>query len=293
LLRRTVGESVSFHFHGENGLPPVQADPVMLEQVLLNLAVNARDAMPQGGQFLVSTDLTVVDEALAAGNADATPGRYVVITVTDTGTGISPDHLPHIFEPFFTTKEVGKGTGLGLATVYGIIKQHRGWINVRSEPGRGTVFQIYLPSATGRPTASSETSGAPTPPPSGHETVLVVEDEAALRDLVRSILELNGYTVLEAPSGPTALKIWEKHRNQIQLLLTDMVMPDGVNGRELALRLQGEKPGLRVLYTSGYGTEIVGVDFVIEEGVNFLQKPYNPRRLAEAVRACLDTPAPA
>jgi two-component system, cell cycle sensor histidine kinase and response regulator CckA len=200
---------------------------------------------------------------------------------------MSTEHAEHVFEPFFTTKEVGKGTGLGLATVYGIIKQHGGWISVASESNQGTVFQIHLPAAAGRPA----TVGEPipdAPPRGGHETILVVEDEPDLRALVSSILEYSGYRVIQAPSGRAALDLWPQHRDEIDLLLTDMLMPDGMNGRELAQQLKADKPSLRVLYTSGYGTDIMGLDFTRGEGINFLQKPYNPRRLADTVRACLD-----
>jgi len=182
---------------------------------------------------------------------------------------------------------VGKGTGLGLATVYGIIKQHGGWISVASAFNQGTVFQIHLPAAAGRPAAAEQPVPEP-PTRGGHETILVVEDEPDLRALVSSILEYNGYRVIQAPSGRAALDLWRQHRDEIDLLLTDMLMPDGMNGRELAQQLKADKPSLRVLYTSGYGTDIMGVDFTRGEGINFLQKPYNPRRLADTVRACLD-----
>ncbi|MGA1237190.1 MAG: PAS domain S-box protein [Limisphaerales bacterium] len=291
MMQRTVGESIAVHFSLAPNLPHVEVDPVMLEQVILNLAVNSRDAMPKGGQLLVSTQSTTIDENTAATQPDANPGPHVLLKVTDTGSGIPPDTLPHIFEPFFTTKEVGKGTGLGLATVYGIVKQHRGWISVASELNRGTVFQIYLPAVDEIQVLPDIT---PTPQETqkqstGHETILVVEDEPALRELVRNILEFSGYSVLEAPSGRAALDVWRQHHASVDLLLTDVVMPDGVNGHDLALRLQKDKPSLKVLYTSGYGTEIVGIDFTLSEEVNFLQKPYNPRGLADAVRRCLDS----
>jgi two-component system, cell cycle sensor histidine kinase and response regulator CckA len=207
--------------------------------------------------------------------------------VNDTGSGISPEHLPRIFEPFFTTKDVGKGTGLGLATVFGIVQQHEGWINVYSEVGKGTTFRIYLPRL-------ARTDGLKTALLSlpaivgGHETILVVEDEPSLRKLVHSTLTRLGYRVLEAPTGVVALEMWKQHRQEIQLLFTDMVMPDGVSGKDLAQRLLQENPKLKVIYTSGYSAEIVNRNFPVREGVNFLAKPFEAHKLARTVRNRLD-----
>ena len=194
--------------------------------------------------------------------------------------------MVHIFEPFFTTKEFGKGTGLGLATVYGIVKQHEGWIEVASEVGKGTRFKIFLPRST-------EAADAPDPTRQrkalkGSETILVVEDEAPLRELVQFILEGQGYNVLDAGSGVAALKVWEQHKSSIDLLLTDLVMPEGMSGNELGERLVKEDPSLKVIFTSGYSADTVGKDFVLRDGVNFLQKPYHPDKLAQTVRDCLD-----
>jgi CheY-like chemotaxis protein len=211
----------------------------------------------------------------------------VQLTIEDNGPGVPPQLVNRIFEPFFTTKDVGKGTGLGLATVYGIVQQHRGWIKVASTPGQGTVFQIFLPAVAGKITAQDEQAAEPRVR-GGKETILLVEDESPLRILVRSVLERYGYRVLEAVSGVAALAVWEQHKDEIELLLTVMVMPHGVSGRELATKLLAEKPDLKVIYSSGYSLAVVGTDMVLQEGINFLQKPYHPRKLAQAVRDCLD-----
>jgi CheY-like chemotaxis protein len=207
--------------------------------------------------------------------------------VSDTGTGIPPHILPRIFEPFFTTKDVGKGTGLGLATVFGIVQQHQGWISVYSEVGLGTTFRIYLPRL-------AETTSQPAAAPlrldvrGGNETILVVEDETALCALVQNVLTNLGYRVMEASNGPEALDVWKQHGHEIQLLVTDMVLPKGMNGKELARLLRRENSKLKVIYASGYSAEVAGQDLVLEEGVNFLTKPYQIHKLAQAIRDCLD-----
>lgn len=288
LLRRLLGEDITLQVKCAPDLPLIHADPGMMEQIVLNLAINARDAMPCGGSLFVSTSIIAVAAGLAEKFPQAVPGNYVCLTVKDTGTGIAPDVLPRIFEPFFTTKDVGKGTGLGLATVYGIVQQHHGWIKTSSELGKGTVFELFLPVAAGKP-AHIESREIPAPQArGGTETILVVEDEPPLRMLVRSVLERYGYRVLEAVSGMAALAVWELHKDEIQLLLTDMVMPHGLGGRDLAKKLLAEKPALKVIYSSGYSLAVVGTDMVLQEGLNFLQKPYHPRKLAQAVRDCLD-----
>jgi CheY-like chemotaxis protein len=215
------------------------------------------------------------------------PGTYVCLDVSDTGCGIAPEHLPHIFEPFFTTKEVGKGTGLGLAMVYSIVRQHRGWIEVNSELGKGTAFRISLPAAVA-PSAEPKTEFPDLKLPAGTETILVVEDESAVRMLVGNQLQRWGYNVLSAPNGIAALDVWKEHKDRIQLLLTDMIMPGGMTGRELAEKLRSEKPLLRVIYTSGYSTDILGKASTLIDGFNFLQKPYQSAKLALAVRNSLD-----
>jgi len=287
MLRRLLGEDITLQVNYAPSLPLIHADPGMMEQILMNLSVNARDAMPKGGKLFIDTVNARVTEADAKRNAGASAGEYVCLTVRDTGKGIPPEVMPHIFEPFFTTKDVGKGTGLGLATVYGIVQQHRGWLKVSSQPGKETTFEIFLPALATRGGFAT----APAPEPvirGGTETVLVVEDEPPLRQLVSSVLQRYGYRVLEANSGVEAIPVWLEYQDEISLLLTDMVMPHGVSGRELAERLRGDKPSLKVIYSSGYSLAVVGTDMVLREGLNFLQKPYNPRKLAQAVRDCLD-----
>ena len=290
MLRRVLGEDITLQVNYASHLPAIHADPGMMEQILLNLSVNARDAMPGGGRLFIDTSAVRIDDAYARQNPEASVGEYVCLTVKDTGSGISTEILPRIFEPFFTTKDVGKGTGLGLATVYGIVRQHRGWVNVQSKVNEETIFQIFLPACspkTGLPQAvpvESKIRG-------GTETILLVEDESPLRALVRKVLERHGYTVLETDSGVSAQEVWRENREKIGLLLTDMVMPHGLSGRELAARFRAEKPALKVIYSSGYSLAVVGKDMVLQDGINFLQKPYHPRKLAQAVRDCLDAAA--
>ncbi len=287
MLQRLLGESISLHFNYSPNLPTIFADSGMIEQILINLAVNARDAMVKGGKLIITTDSIRVDASYMAQNPEARTGQFICLTVTDTGTGIDAVTLDRIFEPFFTTKEVGKGTGLGLATVYGIVKQHHGWVQVRSELQVGTTFKIFLPTTTKGTPLTEETLPAPKTA-GGKETILVVEDEPALRNLVRGILQLYGYRVLEACHGKDALVVWSKHKEEICLLLTDMVMPEGMSGLELAEHLRNENPNLKVVYTSGYSLDLFSQKQKITEGVNFIAKPYKPPMLAKTVRDCLD-----
>lgn len=292
MLQRVMGEDIALEVIHGPGLPTIYGDTGMLEQVLMNLAVNARDAMPRGGKFTLATSVHRFADSAALVNPEARAGEFVCLSVSDTGCGMDVITLNRIFEPFFSTKEVGKGTGLGLATAYGIIKQHHGWIEVESQLGAGTTFRIYLPSSI--PTAQPAPATPAQKVKGGHETILVVEDEDPLRELVTEILKLYGYQVISAESGVHALKLWPEHKNEIDLLLTDMVMPLGVSGRELAERLQADAPGLKVIYTSGYSPGMAGKDLALLEGFNFLAKPYPPARLAEVVRECLDgSPEPA
>jgi PAS domain S-box-containing protein len=287
MLGRILGEDIALQLNYSPQPVFVQADSSMIEQVLLNLAVNARDAMPKGGQLTVRISLSEIGAKRLLYHPDARAGKFACLTVIDNGMGIAPENLRRIFEPFFTTKEVGKGTGLGLATVYGIVKQHHGWIEVESEPGRGATFRVYLPTSTehGGP---SEDRPATHTVRGGDETVLVVEDEVPVRELVCNVLGGYGYKVLQAESGAKAVEVWRQNKGSVDLLLTDLVMPDRINGRELAEKLRAEQPDLKVIFTSGYSADVVGKDFVLQRGLHYLQKPYDPQKLALAVRDCLD-----
>jgi signal transduction histidine kinase/CheY-like chemotaxis protein len=289
MLQRTLGEDIEFQFHYAPSLPSVWADPDMIEQVVTNLAVNARDAMPKGGTLLVDTAVVDIDEVYVHRHPEAHLGSAVCLTMIDTGCGMDQVTLSRIFEPFFTTKEFGKGTGLGLATVCGIVKQHQGWIEVQSQLGQGTTFKIYLPP--GEPTAPSCADPATSAPVrGGHETILLVEDESPVRWTVRNVLERYGYRVLEASAGVEAMALWHQHHQDVALLLTDVVMPAGLNGQELAEQFKTQKPGLKVIYTSGYSVQTAGDRLELIDGLTFLQKPFDPARLALAVRNCLDGP---
>ncbi len=286
MLQRIIGEDIRLQLNLHPVALHVYADAGMLDQVLLNLAVNARDAMPQGGRLTISTSLRLLDETSARLKPGVSSGSYASISVQDTGCGISESILPRIFEPFFTTKEVGKGTGLGLATVFGIIKQHQGWIDVQSQAGHGATFHVFLPEAVVLSTTSE--IGAPVRPRFGTETILLAEDDATLRKLTRELLQCHGYTVLEASDGIEAQRAWQAHSGTIALLLTDLVMPAGLSGQELACRLRSERPGLKVIFTSGYSAEFAGRELELRPGENFLQKPCAPDELLETVRRCLD-----
>jgi PAS domain S-box-containing protein len=287
MLRRILGEDVRLELNLYPAPVIVHADAGMLDQVLMNLAVNARDAMPKGGRLLIETAEKVPDAEQARLNPEASPGRHVCLSVSDTGGGIPPEILPRIFEPFFTTKAPGKGTGLGLATVFGIVKQHQGWIEVQSEPRQGATFQIFLPaSEAGAEEPAQEEAKAK--PRGGSETILLVEDDAAVRTVTRLLLARHGYRVLEAASGVEALEIWRAQEGRIDLLLTDLVMPEGVDGRELAAQLRTQQPGLKVIFTSGYSPGLAGRELTLQAGQSFLPKPCPPQQLLETVRTRLD-----
>ena len=287
MLSRLLGEDITLQLTYAPQPALVQADASMLEQVLLNLAVNSRDALPKGGQLSIRISLQEMNLSHLARHPEAQAGKFICLTTTDNGCGIAPENLRRVFEPFFTTKEIGKGTGLGLATVYGIIKQHQGWIEVESEVGKGSTFKVYLPISK-EAVKPREEPTVERPVRGGTETILVVEDEAPVRELVCSLLARQGYNILQAESGPQALDLWKTSKDKIDLLLTDLVMPDRMNGRELAERLWVDRPRLKVIFTSGYSAEVVGKDFVLRSGLRYLQKPYHPNKLALAVRDCLD-----
>jgi CheY-like chemotaxis protein len=253
----------------------------------MNLVVNARDAMPKGGRITISTALEVMAESDLSLNPDRQMGRFVRLAVSDTGTGMDEATLRHVFEPFFTTKEVGKGTGLGLATVHGIVAQHKGWVEVESVVGQGTTFRVYLPATD--QTVPQAVQAAPTKPLlRGRETILLVEDEAGVRLMVGRALRRLGYQVYEAEHGQAAMRLWQTHGAAMDLLLTDMVMPEGMTGLELVDQLRVLKPGLKAIISSGYSTEAVETGMPEKSGVTYLAKPYELSKLAEVVRNCLD-----
>jgi nitrogen-specific signal transduction histidine kinase len=281
MLHRLVGEHIDMQTVLAADLRAVKADRAQIEQVILNLAVNARDAMPDGGRITIETANLHLDERVDNVHLSTPPGDYVMLAVTDSGSGIEPDVMPHLFEPFFTTKSVGKGTGLGLATVYGIVKQNHGGIDVESTLGSGSTFRIYFPetherAAEGVPAAAAE------PPATGRATILIVEDDPGIRDLSAKILSRQGYDVLTADGGDEAREISERHDGLIDVLLSDVMMP-GMNGPMVAEMLTKMRPGLKVVFMSGYTDDAVVRHAVMERDVPFLQKPFTPERLANKI----------
>lgn len=291
LLRRIIGEHISLDMQLAPDLPPIFADPSSVDQVIMNLALNARDAMPEGGKLTIATRELEVDAVARALNPEAQLGRHICLAVRDTGYGMDAATIGRIFEPFFTTKGPGKGTGMGLATVYGVLKQHGGWIEVESAPRRGTTVRAFFPLCLDA--VATEPVQAPKEPaqcaPNESITILVVEDEDMLRDFVGNALAALNYRVLSASNGRAALEVWAEHRDHIDLLLTDIVMPESISGRELAHTLIMEKPDLKVIFTSGYSAELIGTDFEHEKQHAFLAKPYLPDRLAQMVAAHLNS----
>jgi DNA-binding response OmpR family regulator len=294
MLTRMIGEDIDLVMTPGKSLWSVRADAGQIEQVIMNLAVNARDAMPSGGKLTIETANITLDEEYARVHAPLRAGDYVMASISDTGAGMDAETQSHIFEPFFTTKGT-KGTGLGLSTVYGIIKQSGGYIWVYSEVGRGTTFKIYLPRVPSIEEPPVHTTAAPAQfqkVEPGTETILLVEDEANLRYLARQYLEKQGYRVIEAADGAVAMQIAVAHEGVIHLLLTDVIMP-GMNGRELAQRISEIRPNVKVLYMSGYTENVIGQDGTLDAGVRLLQKPFNLRDLKSKVREVLDaTPTP-
>jgi two-component system cell cycle sensor histidine kinase/response regulator CckA len=287
MLQRVLGEDINMQYNYAPHPLNVHADAGMLDQVLLNLAVNARDAMPRGGRLVIETSAVEIEESSEGQEQGMKRGPFVCLSVSDNGSGIEKEVLPRIFEPFFTTKPLGKGTGLGLATVYGIVDQHHGWIDVSSMAGEGTTFRIHLPRVN-RPAEVTHDRTLLRSVKGGMETILLVEDDPSLRKLVSEVLVGCGYRVVVAETGVAALEVWRRDRGGFDLLLTDLVMPGGLTGLELAAHILEESPSLPVVYTSGYSAEIAGRDFPLQEGVDFLAKPFSPQRLAQVVRERLD-----
>ncbi len=283
MLRHLVGENITLETQYAPGNVSIKADSNMLEQILINLAANARDAMPRGGQITVSTARCDIDRGHVRQHRESRPGPHICLSVTDTGCGIAPENQSRIFEPFFTTKDVGKGTGLGLASVYGIVKQHEGWIEVLSQVGKGTSFRIFFPMSS-LPVIPAKPLTPVQPARGGSETILLVEDEPGLRELFCLTLQQRGYRVFAECSGVQALHSWSSRLDQIDLLLTDLVMPGGVSGWELASTLQAGKPALKAIYMSGHSADINGH----AKDIRFLAKPFGIETLTEAVRASLD-----
>jgi two-component system NtrC family sensor kinase len=281
MLSRVLGERVSLKFDYAPGIPSIFADPAQIEQVLMNLAVNARDAMPDGGEMRIAVYPEVISAERARQSHEVVAGDFICLSVSDNGCGMDQTILKRIFEPFFTTKDVGKGTGLGLSTVYGIVKQHRGWVDVESKVSVGTTFRVYLPAVDSAVEKEIKEEASSHDPRGNGEVILVVEDEPAVRNLVKSICVRSGYQVLEATSGDEALEIFQHPHNQVDLVLTDMVMPGSTSGKELADQLRVTNPDLKVIFTSGYSRE-ADKDF-LHEGVNFLHKPYHPPALREMI----------
>lgn len=291
LLKRLLGENIRIEIQPNLVPLPIHADPVMMEQILLNLAVNARDAMLDGGRLEICADELEIAAAECRGTADRRPGRFVRLRVSDSGTGIAPEVLPRLFEPFFTTKEPGKGTGMGLATVYGIVRQHNGWVEVQSQPGCGATFIIFLPArlSASRPAGACASNGKIA---GGRESILFVEDEESVRQMTAEILQGHGYRVYAAATSSEALAVWDVRGREIDLLLTDMVLRGDMPGHRLAKRLRLGNQRLKVAFTTGYSVDSLKLDFPLQPNVNLLHKPYSLDELLRTVRRCLDEPLP-
>jgi len=287
MLRRLIGENIDFAWLPMSGVWPVKVDPSQIDQILVNLCVNARDAIEGVGKVTMKTENAILDEAYCADHAGFVPGKYVLLAVSDNGCGMNKKTMDMLFEPFFTTKEMGKGTGLGLATVYGIVKQNNGFIDVYSKPGQGTTFKIYLPRHAAK-TTQMQKEVLMKPAKRGHKTILLVEDEPAILKMTTKILERQGHTVLAASTPGEAIRLTEAHPNEIHLLLTDVVMPE-MNGRDLARNLLSFYPNLKRLFMSGYTANVIADHGVLDEDVNFLQKPFTMQDLATGVREALDS----
>jgi CheY-like chemotaxis protein len=286
MLGRLLGDHIELLFYGQAEAVWVEADSGMMEQVVTNLCVNARDAMPNGGRLTIGTGYVELDAAAAQGRSEARAGKFVCLSVADTGCGMDSATMKKAFEPFFTTKEVGKGTGLGLATVFGIVKQHRGWIESESEVGVGSVFHVFLPAREAP--ASAQAASTSNSFSGGRETILMVEDNESLRMVTSQWLQRLGYLVIEAMNGVEAVGRWKESGGKVDLLLTDMVMPGGMSGLELAEQLRVQKPSLKVILSSGYSLEIARGGTLNGKGIVYLPKPYEGATLATAIRKCFD-----
>jgi len=286
MVRRLIGEDIELIWMPGNRTGKINMDPTQIDQLLVNLCVNARDAVGENGRITIETDVAEVDATFCGDMGECRPGSYMLLSVSDNGSGIAPDLLPHLFEPFFTTKGMGKGTGLGLATVYGIVKQNDGWVQVQSELGKGTCFRIYLPALNGKEERTTDLQQSPAPEP-GTETILLVEDEAMILDIGKTMLESLGYRVLAASTPGEAIDLAREHAGEIHLLLTDVIMPE-MNGRDLAKQLLSLYPSIKRLFMSGYTADVIAHHGVLDEGVHFLQKPFTLGSLRRKVREALD-----
>jgi CheY-like chemotaxis protein len=287
LLRRVIGEDIELKTSLKKGPVTVNADSGQIEQVLMNLATNARDAMPRGGSFTIETDTLYLDEAFARVHGYGEAGAYALVSVTDTGTGMDEEMRKKIFEPFFTTKEVGRGTGLGLSIVYGIIKQHQGFINVYSEPGKGTAFKIYLPLLKPEIEKKMPAAVYEEEPPRGTETVLVAEDDDAVRELSRAVLEESGYMVIEAKDGADAVDKFMKNRDAVRLVILDMIMPKK-SGKEAYEEIKKTNPAIKTIFVSGYTADKLQREGLLEQGMELIIKPLGPGAFLKKVREVLD-----
>jgi PAS domain S-box-containing protein len=286
MLRRLIGEDIDLLWKPGRNLRPVKVDPSQIDQLLANLCVNSRDAITGGGKITIETDVADIDEAYCADHAGFSPGEYLMLAVSDNGCGMGPETLDHLFEPFFTTKDMGKGTGLGLASVYGMVRQNNGFINVYSEPGQGTTFKIYLPLLTAKSALLQEMAQGQQAE-RGHETIMLVEDEPAILKMTTIMLEKLGYTVLATSKPAEAIRLAREHSGRIDLLMTDVVMP-GMNGLDLAGKLLTIYPDLKRLFMSGYTANVIAHHGVLYEGVNFIQKPFSRKSLAAKLRQVLE-----
>jgi CheY-like chemotaxis protein len=286
MLQRLIGENIHINWQPDANLWPIKVDPSQIDQILTNLCINARDAISDVGKMTIETGKCSFDEDYCAAYTGFLPGEYVLLAVSDNGCGMDKETLSHLFEPFYTTKDVGKGTGLGLATVYGIVRQNNGIINVYSEPDKGTTFRIYLPRHVGK-TGQVQTRGPVEADSRGHETILLVEDDSSILEMTKRMLEKQGYTVLSASTPGAAIRLALERSGEIHLLMTDVVMPE-MNGRDLAKNLLSLYPHLKRLFMSGYTADVIAHRGVLDEGVYFIQKPFSIKKLASKVREVLD-----